>query len=86
MMNRRKTYKDRSSLAPILLRGIPKTDRATIVNDRHLIDAAYGHDRIIITTDDKVRKALQRTGNEKMLQEIRWLNPCQDGIDCLYKL
>lgn len=86
MMNKRKTYRDRSSSAPILLKGVPGTDRTIIVKDRHLLDAAYAHDRVIITTDDKVQKALQRTGNEKMLREIRWLNPCQDGIDCLYKL
>lgn len=86
MMNRRKMPKDNPSVAPILLKGLSSDDRAIIKKDRHLLDAAYAHDRIIMTTDDKLQKALERTGNVKMLREIRWLNPCEDGVDCLYQL
>ncbi|OIP90667.1 MAG: hypothetical protein CO013_07505 [Syntrophobacterales bacterium CG_4_8_14_3_um_filter_58_8] len=86
MMTRRKMPKDNPSIAPIRLKGLPSDDRAIIKKDRHLLDAAYAHDRIIMTTDDKLQKALERTGNVKMLREIRWLNPCEDGVDCLYQL
>jgi len=85
-MTRRKMPKDNPSIAPIRLKGLPSDDRAIIKKDRHLLDAAYAHDRIIMTTDDKLQKALERTGNVKMLREIRWLNPCEDGVDCLYQL
>lgn len=86
MMNRRKLQKDTSPKAPILLKGIPAHDRAIIEKDRHLLDAAYAHDRVIITTDDKFQLALGRTGNVKMLREIRWFNPCRDEINCLHEL
>jgi hypothetical protein len=86
MMNKRKMDKVKPSLAPIILKNITKTDRVEIKKDRHLIDAAYTHDRIIITLDDRIKEVLQRTGNEKMLREIRWLNPCQCKIDDLYIL
>lgn len=86
MMNKRKILKGSTSAAPIQLKGVPINDRAIIMKDRHLLDAAYAHDRIIITTDDKFQQALERTGNVKMLQEIRWLNPCRDAIDCLHEL
>jgi rRNA-processing protein FCF1 len=86
MMNKRKTYKANHSLAPILLKGVSTNDRTIIEKDRHLLDAAYTHDKIIITTDDKVQKALKRTGNQKMLREILWLNPCHQEIDSLNNL
>jgi hypothetical protein len=86
MMNKRKVDKVSSSLAPIILKKAIETDRVIIRKDRHLLDTAYAHDRIIITTDNKIQEALQRTGNEKMLQEIRWLNPCQCRIEDLYTL
>jgi hypothetical protein len=86
MMNKRKVGRTSSSLAPIILKKAKETDRKIIEKDRHLLDAAYAHGRIIITLDNKIQKALQRTGNEKMLQEIRWLNPCHCTIDDLCTL
>ncbi len=86
MKSRGKLRKGGETLAPILLHGLAAEDRAIIEKDRHLLDAAFAHDRVIVTTDDKVQRALARTGNEKMLQVVRWLNPCQDGADCLLQL
>jgi hypothetical protein len=63
-------------LAGISFTRVNSNDRTIIEKDRMLVDVAYGSGRIIISTDDKIRLALERTGNEKFTREIRWFNPC----------
>lgn len=75
MLNRRKLPSQKVGLASIKLKNINEDDRIIIEKDRHLLDAAVSCDHIIITLDEKLQKALERTGNEKMLRDIKWLNP-----------
>ena len=72
--------------AGITLRDVRADDRAIIEKDRMLVDIAYGSGCIVISTDDKVRLALERTGNEKFTREIRWFNPCTAPSDFLEHL
>ena len=72
--------------AGISFSGVRTDDRAIIEKDRMLVDIAYGSGCIVISTDDKVRLALERTGNEKFTREIRWFNPCTAPSDFLEHL
>lgn len=72
--------------AGITFKGMRADDRAIIEKERMLVDIAYGSGRIIISTDDKVRLALERTGNAGFTSEIRWFNPCTEPADFLERL
>ncbi len=61
--------------AGIRLAGVSDGDRAIIEKDRMLVDIAYGTGRIIISRDNELMEALGRTGNERLMSEIRWFNP-----------
>jgi hypothetical protein len=63
------------SQAGIRLARVSAQDRSIIEKDRMLVDIAYGTGRIIISRDNALIEALQRTDNERFLNEIRWFNP-----------
>ena len=86
MTRRGKIDEASDSKAGILLAGVSPHDRAIIEKDRMLVDIAYGSGRIIVSTDDRVRIALARTGNEKFTREIRWFNPCTAPAGFLERL
>lgn len=65
---------------------VRQDDRAIIEKDRMLVDIAYGSGKIIISTDDKIRQALERTGNGKFTSEICWFNPCAAPANYLENL
>ncbi len=73
-------------VADIKFTKVRSDDRAIIEKDRMLVDIAYGSDKIIISMDDKIRQALERTGNGKLTSEIRWFNPCTAPANYLENL
>ncbi len=58
--------------------------RAAVEKDLCLLEAALGADRVIVTRDDALRKALGTTPQGIRLRDrIRWCNPVTDGTDSL---
>jgi hypothetical protein len=54
--------------------------KAAIKKDLHLLEAANAGDRIIVTLDEAVQKALEETPKGmKVLGSFKWINPVHDG-------
>lgn len=54
-------------------------DRAAVEKDLHLIEAALGADKVIVTLDDALQRALGGTPKRDRLRgRITWYNPVND--------
>lgn len=61
--------------------------RAAIEKDRGLIEAALATDRVIITLDDSLRRALaERRDGEALLRDVQWIHPVTDGVAAIHAL
>ena len=61
--------------------------RAQIEKDMCLLEAALGAEKIIVTRDDSLKKALaQRPDGKALLKSIKWINPLADGAAALEAL
>lgn len=61
--------------------------RAAIEKDRGLIEAALATDRVIITLDDSLRRALtERRDGEALLRNVQWIHPVTDGVAAIHAL
>jgi len=64
-----------------------KRAREEIEKDMCLLEAALGADKIILTRDDSLKKALaQRPDGNALLKSIKWVNPVTDGAKALEAL
>ncbi len=86
MQRRGKIDKASPYKAAIRYAGESKEDRAIIEKDRMLIDIAHGTGKIIITLDTTLMQALRHAGNERFLNEIRWLQPVTEADNYLETL
>jgi hypothetical protein len=67
--------------------GLSEGDLRAIEKDRHLLEAAVAADRIIVTRDEALRVALERSsGNARLLASITWVNPVDGEIRALESL
>ena len=72
---------------PINLSAYPESAREEIEKDMCLLEAALGAEKIIVTRDNSLKKALaQRPDGKALLQSITWLNPVADGAKALEAL
>lgn len=54
-------------------------DRAAVEKDLHLVEAAFGADKVIVTLDDALQKALGGTPKGRGLRgRLVWYNPVKD--------
>ena len=61
--------------------------RTAIEKDRGLIEAALVTDRVIITLDDSLRRALaEQRGGEALLRDVQWIHPVTDGVAAIRAL
>jgi predicted nucleic acid-binding protein len=61
--------------------------RAAIEKDRGLLGAALATDRVIITLDDSLRRALAECRDgEALLRNVRWIHPVTDGVAAIQAL
>ena len=61
--------------------------RAAIEKDRGLIEAALATDRVILTLDDSLRRALaERSDGEALLRNVQWIHPVTDGVAAIHAL
>jgi len=71
----------------INLSAYTKPAREEIEKDMCLLEAALGADKIILTRDDSLKKALaQRPDGNALLKSIKWVNPVTDGAKALEAL
>lgn len=69
------------------VKGLSEADQQAIQKDRCLLEAAFSADRVIVTRDDSLRKALARTPQGRQrLKAIIWINPVSDGVRALERL
>jgi hypothetical protein len=61
---------------------VSETDRTALEKDAHLIEAALGHDRIVLSRDEAIREILKvAAGRVRELRTIQWANPAtEEGI------
>jgi rRNA-processing protein FCF1 len=72
---------------PINLSDYTNSARAQIEKDLCLLEAALGAEKIIVTRDDSLKKALaQRPDGKALLKSIKWVNPLADGVKALESL
>jgi hypothetical protein len=72
---------------PINLSAYTKRAREEIEKDMCLLEAALGAEKIILTRDDSLKKALaQRPDGKALLKSIKWINPLADGAKALEAL
>jgi len=72
---------------PIDLSAYTGSKRAQIEKDLCLLEAALGADKIILTRDDSLKKALEQGSDGKaLLKSIKWINPLADGAAALEAL
>lgn len=72
---------------PINLSAYTKRAREEIEKDMCLLEAALGAEKIIVTRDDSLKKALaQRSDGKALLKSIKWINPLADGAKALEAL
>ena len=72
---------------PINLSAYTGAARALIEKDRCLLEAALGAEKIILTRDNSLKKALaQRPDGKALLRSITWLNPVADGAKAMEAL
>ena len=61
--------------------------RAAIEKDRGLLEAALVSDRVIITLDDALIRALsERRDGEALLRNVQWIHPVTDGVAAIQAL
>ena len=73
--------------ARINLGAYPESVRDEIAKDMCLLEAAFGAEKIIVTRDDSLKKALaQRSDGKALLKSIKWINPLADGVKALEAL
>ena len=61
--------------------------RAAIEKDKGLLEAALASDRVIISLDDSLRRALsEHRDGEALLRDVRWLHPVMDGVAAIHAL
>jgi predicted nucleic acid-binding protein len=62
-----------------------KFDKATMLKDCILLEAALITDKIIFSMDEKIRRKFNRIAKiqVKELQQIMWANPTKDQDDCV---
>ena len=66
---------------------ISEAGRDAIEKDRHLLQAALAADKIIVTLDDKLQRALESTPKtERVKNQITWVHPVRDGAARLREL
>jgi hypothetical protein len=66
---------------------LSEPEREALDKDRCLLDAAVGTDRVIVTRDSGLQDILAKTRKGKrLLEDIRWLNPVDDGGQALATL
>lgn len=88
MVSRKKWIRDLSpNQIDLNLSEFSTKAQKTIGEDRHLLEAAFAADRVILTRDESLRSALnERVEGKKIVNSIKWINPIHDGIDILYRL
>jgi hypothetical protein len=59
-----------------------ETVRAALEKDSHLVEAALGHDRIVLSRDEAMRQILNVAAERvRELRTIQWANPVsEEGI------
>jgi len=61
--------------------------REQIEKDLCLLEAALAADKIIVTRDDSLKRALaQRPDGKALLKSIKWINPVTDGAKAIESL
>jgi rRNA-processing protein FCF1 len=72
---------------PVNLSAYTRSASAQIEKDMCLLEAALGAEKIIVTRDESLKKALeQRPDGKALLQSIKWVNPVTDGATALETL
>lgn len=71
----------------INLSAYAKRAREEIEKDMCLLEAALGAEKIIVTCDDSLKRALnQQPDGKALLKSIKWVNPVADGPKALETL
>ena len=59
--------------------GLSEKDRAAVLKDAHLIEAALETDLRVVSLDETARGLLRRAAqNVKPLKQVLWVNPTKD--------
>ena len=69
-----------SKLRKRILSATVPSEQIAVEKDLHLVEAALGTDRIVISADDRMRNIVARVGQKvDVLNNLVWVNPTNDA-------